>query len=177
MLYLYVIMSFIRYMKTGGCGVMDLDSLPWKDIFTVGAAGVGAVLGVMNTWHSMNQRRVRLRVRPAYGIAYPVGQPMLSIEVVNLSSFAVTVTEVGFSSGRHHPSKSERLAVVTPVLIDGKPWPRRLEPREAVSAYCDPTEVNERGDRVGRAYARTSCGEWRTGDSPALKQVRRELRQ
>ena len=42
-----------------------LTNLPWKDFVTLGAAVLGAALGIMNTWSSVNQRRVRLAVRQA----------------------------------------------------------------------------------------------------------------
>ncbi len=50
----------------------------------------------MNTWQAMSKRRVRLRVRPAHAISAPAGEWMFSIEVVNLSNFALTISEAGF---------------------------------------------------------------------------------
>jgi hypothetical protein len=75
---------------------MNLDALPWKDMTTVGLAALGAGLGVMNTWNALNQRRERLDVRPTYAVD-PNGQrpTMLSIAVTNLSSFPMTINEVG----------------------------------------------------------------------------------
>jgi hypothetical protein len=97
---------------------------------------------------------------------------MFSIEVVNLSTFAVTVSEVGFSIDGRGINKGRRLAVPRPIIIDGKPWPRRLEARESVSAYFHPGEVIGSGARIGSAYASTSCGEVEYGTSPALEQLR-----
>jgi len=78
---------------------MNLDVLPWKDYLTIAAALLGAVLGVMNTWNAIDQRRVRLRVRPSHAITVPDGALKFCVEVLNLSAFAVTITEVGFSLG------------------------------------------------------------------------------
>ena len=146
-----------------------------KDIFTLCFAAVGAVLGVINTVHNLNQKRVRLKVIPKY--AFPVsaqgelGQEMACIEVVNLSTFAVTITEVGFTIDGH-PRKGKRAALPQPLLFDGKPWPRRLEPRQSVSTYF---ELHKLPRKIGKAYAFTDCLETELGDSPALAQLRDKL--
>ncbi|WP_125900957.1 hypothetical protein [Methylobacterium indicum] len=155
---------------------MGLDQLPWKDFITLGAALLGAGLGIMNTWNTINARRVRLRVRPADAISVPQGNRMFSIEVVNLSTFPVTITEVGLTDGPKNIDKGARFVIGNPILIDGKPWPRRLEVRESVSAYFDPRQLAGQGISIGRAFARTSCGEVAYGTSPALEQLRTELR-
>jgi hypothetical protein len=69
----------------------------WQDMVTLGLAGLGAVLGVMNTWQAMSRERLRLRVRPMQIVSG--GGLSFGIEVVNLSSFPVTVEEVGFTLG------------------------------------------------------------------------------
>jgi hypothetical protein len=35
-----------------------------KDVIIISIAALGAVLGIINTWHALDQRRVRLRVVP-----------------------------------------------------------------------------------------------------------------
>src|ERR1700682_709418 len=97
-------------------------SVELKDVITIGAASVGAVLGVMNTWNAMNQRRVRLRVTPVF-LTTTEGDPVgYAIEVVNLSAFPVTVAEVGFSA-----SGNRRVPVQAPQFSDNKMLPRRIE--------------------------------------------------
>jgi hypothetical protein len=145
-----------------------LAILPWREYFTIGAAALGAVLGIMNTWNSISQRRVRLRIRPAHAIGAPDGRHMFAIEVINLSTFAVTISDVGLCTRRG--IKGPRHAVGLPLIIDGKPWPRRLEPREAVSAYFDHYSISDR-QGIRKAYARTSCEEVAYGSSPALRQI------
>jgi hypothetical protein len=147
------------------------------DFVTLAIAVLGAVLGVMNTWHSISLRRLRLKVRPAH--ARPIGlghdAPTFGIEVINLSAFAVTITEVGivFGNGR---GKSPHRGAVVPYTIDQGAWPRRLEPRETVSVYFYPRELR-RGYQgpLGKAYAKTACDEIVHGDSPALAQLRQML--
>jgi hypothetical protein len=100
-------------------------TLPWKDIFTIGLATLGAVLGVMNTWNSISQRRLRVKVIPNF-VHDLAGQPLgASIEVTNLSSFPVSVAEVGFESGG-----GQHL----PILHPNVSLPHRLSEREAASA-------------------------------------------
>ncbi len=150
--------------------------MTWKDAITLAIALFGAALSLFNTWGAIVQRRVRLRVRPMYAIGGPHGQTMFSIEVVNLSAFAVTITEVGFTLNGSTTERGPRAAVVRPIIVVGGAWPRRLEARESASFYCDPREVVSRGQKIGRAYAHTACGEARYGTSPALKQLREAVR-
>lgn len=164
-----MIVYLIRYL---GSSMPSLNALPWKDFITFGAALLGACLGVMNTWNAINQRRVRLRVRPTHAFAVPNAARMFCIEVINLSTFPVTISEVGFTT-RHWIDRGDRLAVVGPLIIDGRPWPRRLETREAVSVYFSPSDVLSQRKPIGRVYARTSCDEVAYGTSPALKQLQR----
>lgn len=133
---------------------------------TLAIAVLGAVLGIINTWHSLDKSRVKLRVRPMR--AMPVGNvdPTLTfcIEVTNLSTFAVTVDDVGvFFKGTNF-----RGSYTQPVLIDGKGWPRRLEPRSSVTVYGQ-TPSPKPGHPLKVAYACTECGVTRTGTSPAFK--------
>lgn len=149
-----------------------MDSiLNWKEWVTLGVALLGAALGIMNTWRAIAVGRVRLRVRPAHVISVPQGKSLFSIEVVNLSTFAVTITEVGFTQNGNSINKP-RAAIPSPLLIDGGSWPRRLEPRTSVSAYFDPIQIRGSSRDIGRAYARTACGEVGYGSSEALVQLR-----
>ncbi|MEH2501408.1 hypothetical protein V1290_000219 [Bradyrhizobium sp. AZCC 1578] len=149
----------------------QLNALAWKDIITVGLASIGAVLGVMNTWNALSQRRVRLVVRPAFAFPNNGGPPMLSISVTNFSNFPLTITEVGFA-GPKGAKRGPRAMIVQPQVIDGKPWPRRLASREAISLYFGVEDVAREAKVLAKAYAGTECGEYAYGTSPALDQLR-----
>lgn len=145
--------------------------MPWPAALTLAIAVLGAVLGVLNTWSSISQRQLHLRVTPAHAFATS-GAQGFAIEVVNLNAFAVTVTEVGFILGRSRSKRPRRLYVADPLIIDHRPWPRRLEPREAVSVYFDPDPFKANRRQLGKAYALISCGEIVRGDSGAARQLR-----
>lgn len=146
--------------------MIELSAL--KDFLTIGAASVGAVLGIMNTWNAISQKRLKLRVTPCHALTVPHGEWGFSIEVLNLSAFPVTIIEAGLTTDSFIARKGKRYPMMNPIVVDNKPWPRRLEPRESVSLYAEtPCYKN-----IGQAYARTACGEFRYGDSPALKQIR-----
>lgn len=148
-----------------------------KDFVTIILATIGTVLGCVNTVDLLNRRRVRLRVVPKSAVPHHGGALTAStkhlpggevcIEVINLSSFPVTIDEVGFTL----PGRT-RLAVIEPILPDSGGWPRRLEPREAVTVYADTTTLSP---NIGKAYARTACGVTRFGKSPALDGLKRRL--
>ena len=136
---------------------------------TFAIAVLGAVLGLVNTWHNIDKTRVKLRVRPKRAIPLGNVDPRLTfcIEVTNLSSFAVTVSDVGVI---YYGTKS-RGSIIQPVLLDGGAWPRRLEPRSSVTVYGQKPASYSTDDKIRCAYATTDCGVTRRGNSPALKQI------
>ncbi|MDR3575045.1 MAG: hypothetical protein P4L50_14385 [Anaerolineaceae bacterium] len=158
-----------------------------KDGITLSIAALGAVLGIINTLHSLDQKRVKLKVIPkvtqkATGqMIYTAttiknGFPALAavdgcIEVVNLSAFPVTIHEIGFTV-KGQPEKKFRLAIPQPAMTDGKGFPRRLEQRESFTGYFRLEEIKT---RVRRAYARTECGVTVYGSSPIVKEVLQKL--
>ena len=138
---------------------------------TFGVAMVGAVLGIINTWRTRDRDSPKVLVGPAQ--AFPFGGAKLthsnigfSIEVVNRSSFALIIIEVGVCF-RHAQGRG---AFISPVTVDGKTYPHKLEARDAVIFYVARPEAPS-GDRITRAYARTACGLTFYGTSPALKQL------
>lgn len=145
-----------------------LKEIPWKDILTIALASVGAVLGVINTWNAINQHRVRLRVNPALAFA-PDGAPLaLSIEIVNLSAFPITLTELGFKL-----SRAKKIPMLDAASLDGKSLPRRLEAREAAVFLLNVQALSQaRGLHLTKAYVRTACGRVKTGSSPAFRDIR-----
>ena len=135
---------------------------------TLAVAVLGAVLGIINTWHGLDKSRLKLKVTPK--LAIPLGgfDPRLTfcIEVTNLGFFPVTVYDVGV----YYTGTKDRGSIIQPFLADGGKWPRRLEPRSSVSVYSQ-TPTAPRGCRIGCAYAKTECGYTRTGTSPALRNI------
>jgi hypothetical protein len=150
-----------------------------RNFVTLILATIGTVLGCINTLVLLDNRRVRLRVVPRSAIPGHGGVLTTStqhvpggrvcIEVTNLSSFPLTIDEVGYTL----PSRA-RFAFIKPILLDSKGWPRRLEPRDSVTVYGDVADVPR---NIGKAFARTACGLKRFGNSPALDDLKRQLRQ
>lgn len=136
---------------------------------TLAVAVLGAVLGLINTCHALSRSRLKLRVTPANAIPIGSANPRInfSIEVTNLSEFAVTIREVGFS----FYGTESRAVIRSPILLDGRPWPRRLEPRTSVRVFAVVPPKNENASAIRCAYARTECDRTRTGNSPALEQL------
>lgn len=161
-----------------------------KDFVTTFCDVLGAGLGIYNALHSRLQKRVKLKVVPKVAIPVRNGRGMLNdanpfreqrglspqqekfgcIEVTNLSSFAVTVDDVGFTI-KGDPRKNRRASVLQHILLDGRTWPCRLEPRTAVTAYFD---LNELRGHLEKAYALTECGAVGYGSSPALEGMKKQ---
>lgn len=140
---------------------------------TLAIALLGAVLGIINTWVSVDKNRVKLRVVPkiAYRVGIPDPQGRLCIEVMNLSAFPVTVSQVGFLLR----GTRDRATIIRPIIHDGGPYPRRLDSRASFTAYSNPNEPEP--DLLGQvrcAFAATDCGVVGRGNSPALKKAVRE---
>lgn len=140
-----------------------------KDIVALSLGAVGTVLGIYNAWTARAQRQVRVRVEPAFASGPQIGKAF-AIGVVNLSAFAVTVEHTGFTL-----KGTKSRAVAVPFTLDGKPWPRRLEAKEAVSVYCRPMESMASDPPIKAAYVQLSTGEVITGKGPALVRLQEML--
>lgn len=149
------------------------------------AAFIGMILGVMNFLRSLHKDKVRLKVIPKAVLeaTYDEGmntngyilsaedfqkfRDLFAFEIVNLSSFPVTVDEVGLKS-RWRKSK---LALLTPIAADNGVWPRELQPRKSVLVYAKLSSILDaamKGD-IGTAYVKTVCNHIFYGNSKALK--------
>lgn len=160
-----------------------------KDWITSVAAILGALLGIYNFVNAIRSEKVMLKVVPKastwrgrdgngkdmyfhtqneYNLDKENSVPdTLSIQIVNLSKFSVTVCEVGLNP----KSRRGRMALAVPILSDDGSWPRKLEPRESILIFFDPTELisHERITSMTEAYASTVCGTTCYGSSGALK--------
>ena len=146
----------------------------------------GMILGIINTCHQMSKNRVRLKVIPkiAFDIdanntltvdrhtesvseRFSKGIPFrLCIEVINLSAFPLTISDVGFGN-----IKKSRQYIFQPELTPGKTWPARLDSRESVVAYTKTgIRLNPKGMNKALAYAKTDCGVICYGTSPIFKE-------
>ena len=137
---------------------------------TLAIAVLGAVLGIINTWRSIDASRVKVKVLPAHALAVGGADPAIkfSIDVTNLSTFPVTIDNVGFL----YEGTDKKGVLVDYQLNQDGTLPVRLEPRSSVSVYCGRPEPMG-GHPIKCAFATTACGVTRTGSSPALRQVAR----
>jgi hypothetical protein len=148
-------------------------SFELKDVITLSIAGVGAALGLLNTWRASDQSRVHLRVAPK--IAYPMmpGEPKRPIgcfDIVNLSLFPVWINEFGFTIDGD-PRKNKRMVILELFSSDMQPLQRAiLEPRRSITVYFEITNIQA---NFKKAYVRTECGEVAYGTGPALEEFKR----
>ncbi len=136
------------------------------DEITLGIAILGAALGILNTWQSFSLRRVRLRVTPKWSLAH--NWTGLSIDVVNLSAFPVTITEVGFTLDHSRKSLPKRVPIPAHETVQGEPLPTTLQPHHSLDIAFNADFLGSLDIR--KAYALTSSGEIARGTSGALKQ-------
>ena len=142
------------------------------EITTVTAI-VGAVCGVtalllsfINTWHQLRRDQVRLKI-VSYHAALSNSYVNFGVNVINLSEFAVVLTDVGFC---FDDETKGTLSVMKCVEPNGR-LPLRLESHTSYTAlfWLDRTSVPLFYIRC--MYAQTQCGTEARGTSPALRQL------
>ena len=141
-------------------------------LITFAIAVLGAALGIINTWHSLDKSRVKLKVSPAHAIPFGAADPNIKfcIGITNLSAFPVTISDAGVL----FKGTDSRGCIVNPIFTDGGSWPRRLEPRSSITVYSQ-IPVGKNGHKIKCAYAKTQCGVEVEGNSGALKQISNDL--
>lgn len=143
------------------------------------------VLGIITTIDMLTKNQVRLRVRPrlawmtSSGMTLVRDSPVpidhrltngappthLAIEIVNLSGFPVTVSDVGLGKYR----SGTRCSFTVPLRSDGYGWPAVIESRRALSVYQEMDQFRTAQAIPKVAYVKTQCDEVRYGRSDALE--------
>jgi len=90
----------------------------------------------------------------------------LSIEVLNLSAFPITVDEIGMTT-----KGKNRMVFTGAQTGDKRSLPLRIESREAVTLYTIPYLTTEFA-LAGNVFADTACGSRQLGRSPAINSLR-----
>lgn len=138
---------------------------------TFGIACVGAVLGILNTWRNFRSEKVRLRVRPQHVIIPNDNRDFLGIQVTNLGSPSIAITDVGIVL------RGKKRATVATVLYSGfadGDLPKTLATREASQFIVPNTALASlRLEKPRKVYVKTACGEQFQGSSGAFKQISR----
>jgi hypothetical protein len=161
-----------------------MDAKDTKDVITLLLGAVGTTLGVVNYVRTLVNERVRLRVLPklafatgggflsdSLGARLPeflreYGAPFISADVINLSKFPITISEIGLCEGGVKP---RRAAFLNPTLVeDGRTWPMRLEPREAGMLVSGEDAANYPFTSRTRLYVMTACDKTVLATSKAL---------
>lgn len=149
---------------------------------------IGTVLGLANFYISLNERKVSLQVNPF--IAFNFGdafinahtyapdrlkpyleqglRPIPGIEVINRSSFPVTIDEVGFCIKT--PRAGPRSAFLRPLVTPNQTLPLTLEPRRSLCAYAEIEHLLNIKEGMETAYVTTSCNSCRTNKSKMFLQ-------
>ncbi|MEN9923952.1 MAG: hypothetical protein RL268_78 [Pseudomonadota bacterium] len=134
---------------------MDPNIKAVLDYVTPGVAVLGAGLGVLNTWRSWSQDRVRLRVGVSCGEGLIGNDRALLVNAVNLSTFDLTVTHIGF----HLLGRQRHCQIFRPLLTSGENLPICLKPRTALTAIHHLGAGDQvPWDQVECAYVLTACG-------------------
>jgi len=124
---------------------------------------LGAVLGVINTWHAITHDKLHVRVNPVSCIRPDTREEIgFGIEVTNLSRVPVTISMVGFDT-------IDKGLFLTWPDITGCQLPQRMEPRTSFTAFLPIRTAHNGWSRIVCAFAETACGQRFTGTSPVLK--------
>lgn len=132
---------------------------------TLGIALLGAVLGIINTVHTVWRDRVRLKVTPMWMFAGG-GESQMTIDIVNSGFLDVTITGAGFSEARGKGC----YWIVPALLLHGGHLPQRMQPRTTITVLLPVgTEDQEWMGKVKQARVKTACGRQFEGITPALR--------
>ena len=124
-------------------------------VITLGIASLGAGLGIINTWRNFSSDQVKLKVNHFITIASALPSErvthyleedrlVMGVQIVNLSSFPVTVMRMGIDYGPEFKG-----AIKYPGYDIGK-LPRRLESHDICILYLT-TALDDLVDR-GRLH-------------------------
>jgi hypothetical protein len=164
--------------------------MSYVDVVTFGIALVGATLGVLNFWIERSRTKVRLKIIPK--LCYLAGPDLWlagsapnsmhqaklaaegrrfrwAIEVINLSDFPVSISQVGFGNPKGGPD-GNRCIIVVPEVSNGQKLPVRLESRQSATFYSAVGQgllPNAIADPI--AWVKTDCETVRVGTSPILR--------
>lgn len=126
------------------------------------SGAVSALMSVLTFGNNVGRQQAKLKVTPNVVVTPPYG---VMIEVVNLSSFEVEITEIGLNR-----RDGKRYSLLGAPLTNGQTLPYRLQSRSAVSAYFSAQDIDI--NAATTAFARTSCGKIQKGDSTYWKSLR-----
>lgn len=120
---------------------------------TLAIAVLGAVLGLYNAWRNWIQDRVRVRVKVGFAFSQD-GTGGLSINVVNLSAFAITLTHFGFE----FLQETNHAQILFPIFSCGETLPVRLESRTSCTVFQPLSALpSDRWWKVDQCYVSTAC--------------------
>jgi hypothetical protein len=102
----------------------------------------------------LRSKRERLRVTPKWSLAS--GWTGLLVDVANLSSFPVTIIEIGFTLDRSRRSLPKRVPIPAHAIVHGDCLPATVQPLHSISIVFGADWLHEL--RVCKAYALTSGG-------------------
>ena len=148
-----------------------MEGITNLQVATFAIASIGAVLGLINTWHNLDKKKLKLKVTPLQVISRSKPHLTFGVQIVNLSDFPVTVSDAGALI----KETGNCMCIRNPVFANGAighDWPQRIEPRSAITAYSMMLKPPQ-GYNYGLAYARTQCGVMVKGNSKALKEIAR----
>ena len=152
------------------CGGDELE------ILLAVVAVVSLVINYLQFQRSRDRDRIRLKVVPVqiFGTGGLRGYDSVGIQVTNLSSFPVVVSEVGFELR----DSDSRWALLDPKPMSNVKYPCELASRRSATFnFPHNAHRNPKMATVTRAYARTECGNTVTGISGALKSLVAQARE
>jgi hypothetical protein len=115
---------------------------------SLGIAVFGACLSLFNSWRAFSNDRVKIRIRPSWALRID-GTECLLVEVVNLSTFPVTISHVGLTlrGGKH-------IQLSMAALL-----PKLLEPRTNLTVLAPAHTCKDAAlHGADKVYVSTACG-------------------
>ncbi len=151
------------------------EGLGAGEVTVIGAAFVGAVLGVINLFLALDQRRLKIQLGTGHAIPTPNMPAAYQsvncyLSVTNKSAFPIFVSGIGLVRAHWYDFfwRKKTNQIMNPLIGDGVLLPIELKPRESVSIFLQLYETKRDYHAI---FAETACGHKTRVTSPGFRKI------
>jgi len=141
------------------------------NILTFAIACLGAVLGLINTIHSIRKDKLKAKIRPVF--VHPirsdgVQEKFIGLDITNLSNFPISISQIGFIL----KGTKNRRVITLPLSSQGTIiLPKKLESREQITLFGNYDEIKKEKRKIICGYCTTACGKTFKGKSQVIRHL------
>lgn len=141
------------------------------NILTFAIGGLGVVLGVINTIHSITKDKLKAKIRPVF--VHPIRsdgiqEKFIGLDITNLSNFPISISQIGFIL----KGMKDRRVITLPLSSQGTIiLPIKLDSREQITLFGKYDEIKNEKRKIICGYCITACGKTFKGKSKVIRHL------